>query len=103
MLPVWSQEMLDRKVSLAITNSLDANTCTSYTSALNSYLTFCQRHKFPINPTIQMLTYYTVYMCNYIKPSSVDSYLSGIISGLKISPTFEQIAWLPTYAWSSLG
>lgn len=75
--------MFDCKVSLTITKSLNAHTRAAYSSALNSYLTFCHCHKFPIEPTIQMLTFYTVYMCNYIKPSSVDSYLSGIVSELE--------------------
>lgn len=50
--PVWPLEKFDREVSLAITNSLDANTLAVYTSALNAYLSFCQRYDFPIDPTI---------------------------------------------------
>lgn len=89
VLPVWSRETFDREISIAITNSLDANTRAAYTSALNSYLTFCQRHEFPIDPTIQTLSYYTIYMCHFIKPSSVDSYLSGIVSELE--PYFPDV------------
>lgn len=81
--PVWSLEKFDREVSLAITNSPDANTQAAYSSALNTYLSCCQRHDFPIKPTVQTLTYFTVYMCHYIKPVPVNSYLSGVVSGLE--------------------
>lgn len=87
-LPVWPRRMFDCKVSLATTSSLNVNTWAAYPSALNSYLSFCQHHNLPIEPD-QTLTFYTVYMCNYIKPSSVASFLSGIISELK--PYFPDV------------
>ncbi|KAI0374165.1 hypothetical protein BV20DRAFT_924163, partial [Pilatotrama ljubarskyi] len=40
-------------------------------------------HKFPIDPTIDNLSFYVVYMCHQIKPDSVDSYLSGICNQLE--------------------
>ncbi|KIJ22669.1 hypothetical protein M422DRAFT_196909 [Sphaerobolus stellatus SS14] len=46
-------------------------------------------HDFPVEPTADTLSFYTVYMCNHIKPSSVASYLSGIQSELE--PFFPNI------------
>ncbi|KIJ34231.1 hypothetical protein M422DRAFT_182388 [Sphaerobolus stellatus SS14] len=37
-----------------------------------------KNHNFPIQPTIDMLSFYVVYMCHHIKPSTVGTYLSGI-------------------------
>ncbi|KIY48006.1 hypothetical protein FISHEDRAFT_27454, partial [Fistulina hepatica ATCC 64428] len=58
-------------------------------SALQSYITFCQMHQFPIDPTPDTLSFYVVYMSHHIKPSSVNSYLSGICSQLE--PFFPDI------------
>ena len=38
----------------------------------------CRIHDFPIDPTPDMLSFYTVFISHHIKPSFVDSYLSGI-------------------------
>ncbi|KAI0737012.1 hypothetical protein BC629DRAFT_1265215, partial [Irpex lacteus] len=46
-------------------------------------------HQFPIEPTPDTLSFYTVYMCHHIKPASVDSYLSGICNQLE--PFFPQV------------
>ncbi|KAI9063514.1 hypothetical protein FKP32DRAFT_1532334, partial [Trametes sanguinea] len=40
-------------------------------------------HAFPIDPTIDTLSFYVVFMCHHIKPNSVDSYLSGICNQLE--------------------
>ncbi|KAI9064556.1 hypothetical protein FKP32DRAFT_1531588, partial [Trametes sanguinea] len=40
-------------------------------------------HGFPIDPTIDTLSFYVVFMCHHIKPDSVDSYLSGICNQLE--------------------
>jgi len=52
--------------------------------ALNSYLTFCKIHNFPIEPTQQTLSFFVVYMSAHIKPDSVNSYLSGICNQLEV-------------------
>ncbi|OSC98604.1 hypothetical protein PYCCODRAFT_1338839, partial [Trametes coccinea BRFM310] len=40
-------------------------------------------HTFPIDPTVDTLSFYVVFMCHHIKPDSVDSYLSGICNQLE--------------------
>ncbi|KAJ6627571.1 hypothetical protein B0H10DRAFT_2161202 [Mycena sp. CBHHK59/15] len=40
-------------------------------------------HDFPIKPTSKTLSFFVVYMCHYIKPNSVNSYLSGICNQLE--------------------
>ncbi|KAE9383110.1 hypothetical protein BT96DRAFT_769869, partial [Gymnopus androsaceus JB14] len=39
---------------------------------------------FPIDPTIDTLSFYIVYICHFIKPKSVSSYLSGICNQLEV-------------------
>jgi hypothetical protein len=63
---------------------IDESTLSNYTSALNSYITFCRLHDRPIEPTQDTLSFYTVYMCHHIKPDSVDTYLSGICNQLEM-------------------
>ncbi|PBK81851.1 hypothetical protein ARMGADRAFT_902732, partial [Armillaria gallica] len=40
-------------------------------------------HKFPIQPTIDTMSYFIVFMSSHIKPDSVSSYLSGICNRLE--------------------
>jgi hypothetical protein len=40
-------------------------------------------HGFPIDPTPNTLSFYKVFMCHHIKPSSVNAYLSGICNQLE--------------------
>ncbi|KAF8328814.1 uncharacterized protein EI90DRAFT_2883132, partial [Cantharellus anzutake] len=40
-------------------------------------------HGFPLKPSENTLSFYIVYMCHYIQPSSVKSYLSGICAELE--------------------
>nr|GAT60586.1 predicted protein [Mycena chlorophos] len=79
----WTVERLTHERSVALGHVLDASTSATYSSALNSYLTFCKMHNFPIEPTADTLSFFVVYMCHHIKPDSVDSYLSGICSKLE--------------------
>lgn len=71
----------ERSVVLGL--SIDISSSDTYSSALNSYLTFCNTHNIPIEPTPDTLSFFTVYMCAHIKPSSVNSYLSGIVNLLE--------------------
>ena len=80
----WSIEQLTRQRSIVLELAIDKSTHLNYSSALNSYITFCRLHDFPIEPTPDTLSFYTVYMSHHIKPSSVDSYLSGISQQLEI-------------------
>ena len=70
-------------------SAIDPSSLSSYSSALNSYITFCRAHQFPIDPTPETLSFYTVYMCHHIKPKSVDNYLSGISNQLE--PFFPNV------------
>ena len=81
--PTWTRQRLDTERAIAIGNSIDVSSRAAYTSALQSYVTFCQKHEFTIDPTPETLSYYTVYMSHFIKPTSVDSYLSGICNQLE--------------------
>ena len=51
--------------------------------------TFCKIHKFNIEPTEQTLSFFVVHMSSHIKPSSVNSYLSGICNQLE--PFFPNV------------
>jgi hypothetical protein len=88
----WTRERLLHERSLAMGQSIDISTWKCYGSALNSYLAFVRMHNFPVEPTPDTLSFYTVFMCNNnhnIKPDSVDSYLSGICHQLE--PYFPSV------------
>ena len=85
----WTRERLQCERALAMGLAIDTSTWKSYSSALNSYLTFVRMHDFPIEPTPDTLNFFTVYMCHHIKPSSVDNYLSGICQQLE--PYFPSV------------
>jgi hypothetical protein len=85
----WTRERLTRERSLALGQAIDTSTWKNYGSALNSYLTFVRIHDFPIEPTPDTLSFFTVYMCHHINPSSVDTYLSGICQQLE--PYFPSV------------
>lgn len=79
----WTHECLEHECAVALGNAIDSSTAAAYSSALQSYVTFCRAHDFPIDPTPDTLSFFTVYMCHHIKPSSVDAYLSGICNQLE--------------------
>jgi hypothetical protein len=85
----WTRERLLRERALSMGQAIDTATWKNYGSALNSYLTFVRIHQFPVDPTPDTLSFYIVFMCHHIKPSSVDSYLSGICQQLE--PYFPTI------------
>ncbi|THH16009.1 hypothetical protein EUX98_g9370 [Antrodiella citrinella] len=88
----WSMERLVHARAVALGHALDRSTQLSYSSHLQSYLTFCKLHDFAIEPTADTLSFYTVFMCHHIKPDSVDSYLSGICNQLEhLFPTVRSI------------
>lgn len=80
----WTRERLLRERALALGQAIDISTWKNYGSALNSYLTFVRIHNFPVEPTADTLSFSTVFMCHHIKPTSVDSYLSGICQQLEL-------------------
>ena len=85
----WTRERLLRERALALGQAIDISTWKNYGSALNSYLTFVRIHDFPVEPTADTLSFFTVFMCHHIKPDSVDSYLSGICQQLE--PYFPSV------------
>jgi hypothetical protein len=76
-------ERLVNERSISLGYSLDASSFGAYTSALNSYITFCNLHNLPIDPTPDTLSFFVVFLSTYIKPDSVNSYLSGICRQLE--------------------
>ena len=68
---------------LALSEAIDLSTHKTYGSRLNSYLNFVLLHHLPVEPTDHILSLYTVYTMHYIKPDSIDSYLSGICHQLE--------------------
>jgi len=48
-----------------------------------------KNHNFPVDPTPDTLSFFTVYMSFHIKPDSVDTYLSGICQQLE--PYFPDV------------
>ena len=80
---VWSKERLIHERAITLGNILDRSTLSNYSSALNSYLNFVKLHDFPVEPTPETLSFFTVYMCHYLNPRSVNTYLSGISQQLE--------------------
>jgi hypothetical protein len=70
--------------ALALGHAHASSTCNTYSSALHSYISFCQNHGFDIAPSADTLSFFIVYMSFHIRPSSVESYLSGIQSELEV-------------------
>ena len=85
----WTREQLLQECSLTLGQAIDISTWKNYSSALNSYLTFIQIHNFPVKPTPDTLSFFTVFTCHHIRPKSVDSYLSGICQQLE--PDFPSV------------
>lgn len=85
----WPMRRLLEERAIALGFALENSTAGTYTSHLNSYLAFCNMHRLPIEPTADTLSFYVVFMCSHIKPTSVDSYLSGICSQLE--PWFPRV------------
>jgi hypothetical protein len=87
----WSRERLIHERALALGHVIDKSTLSTYGSALNSYLNFVKLHEFPVEPTADTLSLYTVYMCHHINPCSVNTYLSGISQQLEENfPTVKE-------------
>ena len=80
---VWSRERLVHERAIALGNAIDQSTLSNYSSALNSYLNFVKLHNFPVDPTPETLSFFTVYMSHHINPRSVHTYLSGISQQLE--------------------
>ena len=79
----WTIDQLNSELAINLGLAIDRSTHESYSSALNSYLTFCHLHGFDIEPTQQTFAYYVTFQSSHTDPKSVDSYLSGICNQLK--------------------
>jgi len=79
----WTRERLVRERAVALSLTIEPSSKAAYSSALQSYISFCTSHHFPIEPTVDTLSFFIVFMCSHIKPQSVESYLSGISSSLE--------------------
>lgn len=87
--PAWSPEKFAERRALVLGMKLDHRTWRSYSSAYNSWADFTSKHDFPIHPNPTTFSNYVMYMCDFIKPDSVVSYLSGIVKFLE--PFFPDI------------
>ena len=85
----WSRDRLLRERAIALGQAIDTSTLSSYSSALNSYLTFVRLHGFSVEPTPDTLSFYAVFMSDHIDPKSVNKYLSGICQQLE--PYFPNV------------
>src|SRR5258706_5759323 len=74
---------------LALGAMVEWSTAHMYTSAATSYITFCDLHHFPTEPTVERLRFYIMYMLHHIKPTSMKSYLLGICT--KLEPFYPDI------------
>lgn len=79
----WTLARLVHERAVFLGSALDRSTRLTYSSALNSYLNFCRLHRFPIEPTAETLSFFVTFTSHFVKPSTVDSYLSGIASQLE--------------------
>src|ERR1700683_4881065 len=80
----WTMDRLIHERSILLGMAINNSTVNAYTSATNSYLTFCKLHNLPITPTPETLSYYITFQSSHINPKSVESYLSGICSNLEL-------------------
>ena len=89
----WTCKRLFREWAITLGQAIDNSTWKNYSSALNSYLNFIKMHDFPLEPTSETLSLFTVCMSHHIKPNSVATYLSGICQQLE--PYFPNVhsAW----------
>ena len=85
----WPRDRLLRERAIALGLAIDTSTLHSYSSALNSYLSFVRLHNLPVEPTPDTLSFFVVFMSRHIEPRSVSSYLSGICQQLE--PYFENV------------
>ena len=85
----WTRERLLCERAITLGQAIDTSTWKNYGSALNSYLSFVRIHNFPVEPTANTLSFFTIFMSHHIKPDSVGTYLSGICQQLE--PYFPSI------------
>src|SRR5882724_5078912 len=85
----WSRDRLYRERAIVLGYALDISTLHTYNSHLQSFLSFCKLHSLPLDPTLDTLSFFVVFMSHHIKPLSVMQYLSSIINSLE--PYFPDV------------
>ena len=80
----WMLDHLNYEQSILLGLFINSTTAAMYSSATNSYLTFCKKHHLSIEPTAETLSYYIIYQTHFISPNSISSYLSSIVNQLKL-------------------
>ncbi len=85
----WLMGTFCKQWMLALGAALECSTMHTYTSATTSYITFCDLHHFPTEPTVERLCFYIVYMSHFIKPTSIKSYLSRIC--VELEPFYPDV------------
>jgi len=76
-------QRLNSELAINLGLAIDRSTHDNYSSALNSYLTFCRLHDIDIEPTQRTLALFVTFQSAHINPKSVDTYLSGIANQLE--------------------
>ena len=76
-------EQLNAELTINLGMVIDCSTHNSYTSTLNSCLTFCHMHNLEIEPTPCNLVLLITFQSTIINLKSVDSYFSGIANQLE--------------------
>ncbi|KAF8992323.1 hypothetical protein BDQ17DRAFT_1392858 [Cyathus striatus] len=67
----------------------DHSTVLNYSSVLNSFISFCHVHHFPLNPTPDTLSHYLIYQSHFLASSTLSTYLTGIVALLE--PFFPNV------------
>ena len=83
ILEAWTLEHLNAELTINLGMAIDCSTHGTYTSTLNSYITFCCLHDFGIKPTPCTLALYVTFQSTHINLKSINSYLSGIANQLE--------------------
>ena len=80
----WSSYSLQSCRAYYLDSALAPTLRLSYSSALQAYRAFCTLHGYPLNPTPDTLSLFIIFKSHALRPSSVSSYLSAVISQLKL-------------------
>lgn len=89
----WPVSKLQHFCTMAINASLDPATWDVYSSFHNLWIYFCEIYNFDVEPTLDTLSYYTVFMSYHIDPCSVGKYLTGICNELEMYYPNVQELW----------
>ena len=85
----WTLDWLNHEWSILLGLLIKSSTAITYSSATNSYLTFCNIHHLPIDLTPDTLSLYITFQLHFISASSINSYLSRICNHLE--PFFSDV------------